>query len=109
VGFFSDKKQVSHTDGPTAADDWSKDGRRFKQLWSIDTLQADKFFFVAALFNNIKINWVKYLCKIWKTIFLVAHCQLLEEKYYNSYSSYFRHFYFLVQYWYKNHLMKVDK
>jgi hypothetical protein len=32
MDFISDKNQVSNTNDTTAANDWSKDGRRFKQL-----------------------------------------------------------------------------
>jgi hypothetical protein len=41
--FFLDKRQVSSTDGTVATDDWSKDGRKFKQLWSIENIQVDRF------------------------------------------------------------------
>jgi hypothetical protein len=44
IDFFADKKQVSSADGTLATDDWSKDGRRFKQLWSLENVQVARFF-----------------------------------------------------------------
>jgi hypothetical protein len=43
MDFFADKKQVSNADGAVATDDWSKNGRRFKQLWSRENMQVDRF------------------------------------------------------------------
>lgn len=61
VDFFSDKKQVSSSDGTVATDDWNKDGRRFKQLWSIENIQIDRFFVASVFHSNIKMIVLNYL------------------------------------------------
>jgi hypothetical protein len=80
MDFFADKKQVSNSDGIVAIDGWNKDGRRFRQLWSIEYMQVHRFFVASMSYNDIKtiilfVEDLYYCFFFFFYFFVVARCK----------------------------------